>query len=232
MKTISTQYESPEFISTSRKTKNTTSKQDSVVRPLLFYDFMDLDDPMDLDRLKLWCQSTWLTTIRKALLYRNLIQYHVCCNSFSRRNFCRGADHPTEKTFELHRLPVFRTIETGEDLFRWLVATARDNAKHGQRTLFPTINFRHVELGTLDKRSEDDETVCMLRKRCQELEKELDHQKHMLRDVEADNSRLLWSSKMWHAKYEELLDQKDPPLDIYSTPIKSKLNNVFMFQNS
>lgn len=232
MQTISTQYESPDFNSTSHRTKSSSIKRDSLFRSPLFYDFLDIDSAVDLEKLKAWCHTNWLSTIRKALLHRNIMQYHVCCNSFSRRNFCKTADHPVDQTFELHRVTASRSIETDEDLFRWLVTTTKENAKQGRKTLFPTINLKHVELETLDNRPKDMESACMLRKRCQELEKEIDDQKQLLHELQADNSRLLWSSKTWHAKYEDLLDQKDTLLDIYATPVKNKLSNAFMFQNS
>jgi hypothetical protein len=232
MQTIATQYESPDFKSTSRRAKSWSIKRDSVLRTPLFYDYLDIDNKVDLERLKAWCHSNWLATIRKALLHRNIMQYHVCCNSFSRRNFCRSSGHPEDQTFELHRVTAFRSIETDEDLFRWLVTTVKENDKNGRKTLFPTINLKHVELETQDNQSDDRESVFSLAKRCLELEKEIKLHKKVLRDLEADNSRLLWSTKTWHSKYEELLDQKDTSLDIYATPVKSKLSNDFMFQNS
>src|SRR5438067_7634832 len=148
MQTISTQYESPEFNSTSQATNNYTFERDYSIRlPLLHY-YLDIESPIDLEKLKSWCQSNWFSTIRKALLHRNIMQYHSCCNSFSRRNFCKTADHPKDQTFQLHRVPAFRDIETGEDLFRWLAITAKENTKNGRRTLFPTINIRHVKQET------------------------------------------------------------------------------------
>ncbi len=232
MKTISTQYESPFFNSTSLSTKNYTIKRDPTTRLPLFHDYIDIDSAMDLEKLKSWCQSNWLSTIRKALTHRNIMQYHSCCNSFSRRNFCKTADHPIDQTFQLHRVPAFRSIETSEDLFRWLVITAKENTNNGRRTLFPTINIKHLDLETQDKTPDDNEMFCMLRKRCIELEKEITDHKQALSDLQCENLRLLRSSKMWHSKYEDLLDQKEAQLDIYATPIKHKLSNSFMFQNS
>lgn len=232
MQTIATQYESPDFNSTSRRAKSWSIKRDPVLRTQLFYDYLDVENKVDLERLKAWCHSNWLATIRKALLHRNIMQYHVCCNSFSRRNFCKASGHPEDQTFELHRVTAFRSIETDDDLYRWLVASAQENFKNGRKTLFPTVNLRHVDQEAQDNRSDDTETSYMLRKRCQELEKEIDEAKLLVRDLQADNSRLLWSTKTWHSKYEQLLDQKDGPLDIYATPVKNKLSNDFMFQNS
>jgi len=78
---------------------------------------------------------------------------------------------------------------------------------------------------------DDNETFIMLRKRVHELEKEIDDHKQVLSDLQRENMRLLRSSKMWHAKYEDLLDQSEPQLDLYATPTKHKLSNGFMFQN-
>lgn len=232
MQTISTQYESPDFNSTSRRTKSWTTNREYVLQQPLFYDFLDIESAVDLEKLKAWSQCNWFSTIRKALLHRNIMQYHACCNSFSRRNFCRTANHPADQTFQLHRVPAFRSIETGEDLFRWLVTTAKENTKNGRRTLFPTVNIRHVEVETQENRSEDIESTGSLRKRCLDLEKDLEDHRRTVRDLQSENLRLLCSSKMWHSKYEELLDQKEPSLDIYATPIKKKLSNEFMFQTS
>ncbi len=231
MQTISTQYESPDFNSTSLSTKNYTIKRDPAIRLALFHDYLDIDSAMDLEKLRSWCQSNWLSTIRKALTNRNIMQYHACCNSFSRRNFCKSADHPADQTFQLHRVPAFRSIETSEDLFRWLVTTAKENTNCGRRTLFPTINIKHVKTEAEEKTQEDSETASMLRKRCHQLEIEINDQKQLLSELQYENVRLLRSSKMWHSKYEELLDSREPQLDIYATPIKHKLSNSFMFQN-
>ncbi len=230
MQSIATQYESPDFKASSRRAKSSNNKRDAVYRQPLFYDFIDLEDPIDLEKLKSWCKLNWAATFRKAFLHRNVMNYHSCCNSFSKRTFSRGSGHPADHTFDLHRVPAFRSIETEDDLYRWVVATTKENRRQGQKTLFPTVNLRHVDQDEImDIRRDYSETESMLRKRCHELEQEIDSQKLLLKHLQDENCRLLWSSKAWHSKYEELLDQREPPLDLYATPVKQCISNSFSF---
>src|SRR5688572_22681654 len=106
-----TQFDSAFYADTCQKIIGSTKRQDNYDIPVL-YDYLDLENAMDLDKLKTWCHSYWFTTIRAALINRNRLQYHACCNSFSRRNFIRHADHPAEETFEVHKLRDFKNIET------------------------------------------------------------------------------------------------------------------------
>ena len=193
-------------------------------------DNLSVDDPHDLDRLKQWCQSHWLSTFRKALLNRNIMQYHACCNSFSRRYFCKLAGHPDEMTISLGKVQAFKNIQCGDDLYAWLLQVAKENSRQGQRTLFPMLNRRHYDQSKAEGHEETSfpENSSSLKKRCVLLEKELEQQRTLFNDLLEDNSRLLQSSKAWHAKYEQLLethDSTDYQIDIFSTPVKHRISN-------
>ena len=225
----STQYDSPSHLSTSRRS-TTSDKKDKLYEIPIVYDYIHPDDPNDVERLRVWCCSQWLATIRKSLFHRNLMHYHLCCNSFSRRYFCRSANHPTEETFEVNKLKDFKGMETGEDLFRWQLNMVNENAKHGIKTLFPTINSKHYDITSGHFDSPDISLKAQMTKRCVELERDLDEHKRLIGHLRTENARLLRSSKNWHSLYEETLGKREPQLDLLSTPpLKRMITNSFVF---
>ena len=158
--------------------------------------------------------------------------YHTCCNSFSRRHFSRLTNHPKDETFDIHKLPDFKAIGNGDDLYRWQLNIAKENNRIGLRTLFPTLNLKSchcTDNGLIT--SEDTETNGMLRKRCSDLEKQLDDSRRIVSNLHYENSRLLRSSKTWHQRYEELLEQRDPHIKFMVTSVKQKLSNLILFSD-
>ena len=221
MQSIATQFEASELQATSNKANSNNGTDGSSFRRFNVLDYLDLDHGADIERLKVWCQQNWSSTFRKAILHRNTMHYHECCNSFSRRAFSKGSGHPLELTCELHRIRSFKTVDSEDGLFRWLLSTAKENARQGRRTLFPSISLKHIDLDDIQRCPNCSQQSDMLRKRCQELEREVTNHKQLLTDLQNENLRLLRSSKTWHSKYEDLLDQRDPPIELYATPIKS-----------
>lgn len=237
MTTRGTQCEPSEHQSTSFEIKS-SSNTVQVDKVNYIMDYLDLAEPLDLERLKQWCHSHWLSTFRKALLNRNLMQYHSCCNSFSRRHFSKLAGHPADMTMSLSKVQAFKNIESGDDLYVWLLQVAKENERLGKRTQFPMLNRRHYDPNNPEGQdpTETTEKTGCLRKRCEVLERELEQQRSHFKDLLEDNSRLLQSSKAWHAKYEQLLEQhdtRDYQIDIFSTPIKHRVTNfASSFHNS
>lgn len=229
MSSKATQCESLDPIPPSQEITSSSKKQTNY-DALMLYDYLDLDNPMDLEKLKTWCHAHWFTTIRKALIHRNLLQYHACCNSFSRRHFSRHTSHPQDETFDIHKLRDFKAIESGDDLFRWQSNLAKENARLGLRTLFPSLNLKACqyaeEKGTF---LDDCEQKTMLRKRLGDLERELEDKGRLLSHIQKENSRLLRSSKAWHLKYEELLEQMSPTNELLVTPVKKTKSNWLDF---
>lgn len=225
----STQYESPSYNSTSRTVLN-SRKKGKWYEPPIVYDYVNLEDSNDIERLKLWCLSQWFGTIRKALLNRNQMKYHLCCNSFSRRYFCRSSDHPVEETYELGKLPEFRNMEGGEDLFRWQLSMIKENARHNIRTLFPSINTRHFVVEDGHVQASEVGIKAQMKRKCMDLERELDEHRRLITNLQAENTRLLRSSKSWHNLYEEMLNKREPQFDLLSTPpVKRLVTNSFVF---
>lgn len=228
-----TQYESPTF---EQASFNVTSsvRIDSSNQKNIEGDFVNATDPEDIERLKAWSQSNW-PTFHKSLFHSNTIYYHACCNSFSRRYFIRAAGHPALQTSTLYKMPSFRNVQSSEELFRWLLKTVKDNAKVGQQTWFPDINVIHRDIDEPceDQRdNEEDLEAVSLKKRYHDLEKELTSMKNLLKIAESDNQRLVNSSRTWHMKYQELLDQKEPDEDVFLTPVKrTSSNNLMLFQS-
>ena len=223
-----TQWNADELEEAKPRTKG-SSKRDKGYEVPVIYDYIDLESSMDLEKLKTWCLAQWITTIRGSLINRNRLQYHACCNSFSRRHFITKVNHPLDETFDIHRLRDFKTIETGEDFFRWQLNIAKENTKNGLKTLFPSMNSRHIHCSRITSTlMEDPENKAMLRKRVVDLEHEVEEKKRILNQFQNENSRLLLGNKAWHIKYEELLDARCVPLEVMETPVK-KLSNWLRF---
>lgn len=196
-------------------------------------DYLDANDAEHLAKLKEWCRTHWTVTFRRAFLNFNVMHFHACCNSFSKRTFVKVAGHPVLQTTTLNKLPAFKTIETAEDLFRWLLQMAKNNEKYGEKTLFPTVNRRHYEWDqTEDEKTLDTEEEELLKKRCHALQTELEITKSLTKDLQADNARLLDSSKAWHAKYHELLELNSQAVDVFYTPMKRTNNSIMFLENS
>lgn len=223
-----TEHESLSHLSTSRR-PIANEKKDKQYEALLKQDFVDSNEPNDIERLRKWCSSQWSETIRKSLLNRNQMSYHLCCNSFSRRFFCKSANHPTDETFDINKLKDFKSIETGEDLFRWQISMINENTKKGLRTPFPTINIKHFGSAGGQSETTDVNIRAQMTKRLSDLERDLDEHKRLIGHLRTENARLLRSSKNWHSLYEQTLGKRDQLQDLTTTPKKQKISNSFVF---
>ena len=220
-----TQFNSPDLSKPDLLTRGSTKRETTYDKPM-FYDYVDIESSMDLDKLQTWCQAHWVITIRAALMNRNRILYHSCCNSFSRRHFIKQANHPEDETFNLLKLRDFKNIETAEDFYRWQLNITKENTRNGFKTYFPSINTKHYhdEVDAFTGK-QDQDNKGMLRKRLTDLEQEMDEKKRLISYVQNENARLLRSSKTWHSKYEELLEICYPSNELLATPVKKNVNN-------
>ena len=227
-----TQFTSPSLVSVDHRTKS-ARKREVANQVTVLFDYLDIDNVMDLEKLKTWCQAQWFTTFRAALMHCNRLQYHACCNCFSRRHFLRQADHPEDETFNVNKLRDFKSIETGDDFYRWQLNLAKENKKNGLKTPFPSINSKHCH-GDNDTYlgKEDQENKGLLRKRLLDLEQEVEEKKKLINYVQTENARLLRSSKAWHLKYEELLETYYPPNDLLATPVKRNVSNWMISEDN
>lgn len=210
----------PPFQATRHASKKQPNHED-----LILHDYLDTDDVIDQTKLQAWCHAQWLTTLRPALLHRNRLQYHSCCNSFSRRHFIRVASHPADETFEILKLRDFKTIENAEDFHRWQLNLAKENNRNGLKTFFPSINMKYCHSIHQRLPVQEEENKTVLKKRLADLEREVEENKRMLACVQAENSRLWRSSKAWHSKYEELLDTHADYNELLATPVKKLVSN-------
>ena len=226
---VSTQCDNMDQENLEDKSTSNTKSARSMMSTIL-QDYIDLEDPYDLERMKTWCQVQWFSIFRNVFANRNIIKYHTCCNSFSRRQLSKSSAHPPDQTLCLMKVPAFRNIANEEDFFRWLLKLAKENARYGMKTLFPSMNRRHPDFGDTDDDSgRDSEAEVFLKKRCKELQKEVEDQKRLVKDLLEDNNRLLNSSKAWHSRYQELLDSHDTAMDYLATPVKKRLSNSPLF---
>jgi hypothetical protein len=184
----------------------------------------------DLEKLKAWCLAHWTATFRRSVMYGNRLTYHSCCNSFSRRAFVKVAHHPPVQCFNVLQIPSLRIATTAEDLYVWLLEIAKEKQRYGQKVLFPSLNRYHlntddrVEVEINEQQEEDS-----LKKRTSELVGEVERHKMRIKELEKDNARLLHSSKSWHGKYSDLLDQTHKLDPFFMTPRKAKIIDDELF---
>lgn len=196
-------------------------KLNLTVYDLSYREYIDVDNPLDIERLKAWCHVHWQVTFRSAQLHSNAMEFHICCIAFSRRHFAKTAGHPDHMTLRLNRISSFKAVETEESLFYWLVSIARERARRGERTPFPTINIKHQEC-------QDNELACkpkedcgtFLKKRCLELDSEVLELRVEVEKAKAENVKLLTSCKEWHKRYSELLAEQEYKENVLATPLK------------
>ena len=153
--------------------------------------------------LREWCQQAWYGTIKKSIDSGNPVIYHECCFCFSRRAFSKKANHHSLQSSSVQKIPSFKSVESPEELLRWLLDKIRSHQKLGRRTIFPGINRYHCEDDQEDEEGELDTT--MLAKRCEKLDEDLQIATKSLHQLQKDNERLLSSSKAWFHKYQELV---------------------------
>ena len=208
-------------------------KPDLLSYALEYTDFMDTSSSIDTERLRLWCQAHWQVTFRTAQLHSNSMVYHSCCNSFSRRHFNKSAGHPDHLSIRLNRIQSFKNIETEESLFFWLLCIAKDRARRGLKTAFPTINRKHNELAEQDPVLQAREAEgCYLKKRCEDLDNEVRKLRDQNEYFKDQNSKLLNSCTDWHNKYQELREQREYLASYLSTPQKKlSKDEVFLEDN-
>lgn len=213
-----------------QQAESSNSKSSLTIHSKVLQEYIDLEDPYDLERLKSWCQAQWFSTFRKVFYNRNLIAYHTCCNSFSRRRLWKRSGHPVDQTICLMKVPSFKNLTNEDEFFRWLLKIAKENARYGQKTLFPSMNRPHPDFSDTDEDpTMDTEGDKLLKKRCFDLHKELEDQKRLVKDLLVENHRLLSSSKAWHSRYQELLEQHDTTVDFFATPSKKHITNSPVF---
>lgn len=204
------------------------ARKEPLTRLIDLEDYFDFNDKVDLKRLQAWCEGQWIVTFRRSLINSNAMNYHTCCNTFTRRHFMKSAGHPEHRTIKLNKIPSFKAIEDAEGLFKWLVSVARDNDKQGLKTPFPSVNKRHTEKqlfgpANIFKTSSADHFT--------DLQNELTVVKAQLHRLTAENLQLLHSSKTWYSKYQELLDQRDHN-EFLLTPFKKLNNSKYFLENS
>jgi hypothetical protein len=208
-----------------------TSCMASPPKALLYLDRAATFDPKDSkhrQQLLEWCQMQWIATFKKSKQYNNTVFYHDCCSCFSRRRFVHEAGHPPLQTSSVLKMPSFKEVDTAESFYRWLLKMLTNNKNRGLHCYFPSLNRYHMEEEASEMADTDEEDV-LIKKR---VETAVDQQARQFRQkieqLEKANRQLLSSSKSWHNKYQELLEQVDREVPIeFQTPLKKKTKESF-----
>ena len=195
--------------------------------------FSHFDPSCAQDKAKLmdWCKRYWRTIFLKSLQNQNVMHYHECCTSFSRRSFVKLAGHPALHSSSLLRIPSFKEVLTAEDFYYWLLKLLTDRAKAGLPCRFPAINRAHID--ETDEPEElkvgDDRTF--LQKRVDELQVKLEWLEERLTTADYDKQKLLRCAHNWYEKYQEAADQgrSAVPLE-FQTPQKVKPKCSLFFE--
>lgn len=184
-------------------------------------------------RLYHWCKTEWPVFCR-SLHHQNSVYYHECCNSFSRRRFSKLAGHPSLQTSSLVTIPSFKEVASSDDFFRWLLKMLTFNTKKGHQCYFPTINRYHVEaedkVGLKVGLEEEEEPDVFLKKRVEDLHRELRGVQERLCKAQIENKRLVKSSLNWYQKYQEIVEVDKVPIE-FQTPQKIRNNFTFFEDN-
>ena len=169
-----------------------------------------------------WCRVHWDTMFKRNLDQANPVYYHDCCSCFSRRGFSKIAGHPALQSCSILRIPSFKMVTNGDQFYRWLLGIYITSTARGQRTYFPAVNRFHVEEEIIGTEAIDEETTC-LKKRVDDMSKNIEEHNKKLRELESMNQQLLASSKSWHQKYIDLLEKQENQLPVeFQTPLKKK----------
>lgn len=235
------------FSSTGTQTQSTVAniihEQGSRVQTQVHYSYRKLSSTSIFDStnkdhlvlLKDWCTEQWSTTFQRSLLSSNVLYYHSCCCAFSRRGFSKTAGHPSHQTQSVRKLEGFKEVSSADELFDWLLKLIKNNQMTGRECYFPSINSFHFPqqtiTDTLEMKPHSEREF--LTKRVDELIQENCKLKNKINTIVQENKQLLYSSKSWHSKYQDLLES---PLNTISetrqTPQKlTKLNKFDDFLN-
>lgn len=176
-----------------------------------------------------WCRLHWDSTFKRSLHQANPMYYHDCCTCFSRRGFYKIAGHPCLQSSSVMRIPSFKTVTNADQFYRWMLGMYITNSARGQKSYFPAVNRFHVEEETLETEAIDEETTC-LKKRVEDMHKNIAEHNKKLKELEVMNQQLLASSKSWHQKYVDLLEKQDNQLPVeFQTPLKKKTKYFEVF---
>ncbi len=185
-----------------------------------------------LKHLEEWCQLHWKLTFLPQKKHHNALFFHYCCDCFSRRRFCELAGHDPEHTIRISKLPSFKNINSGKELFKWLNEMLLEKTSRGELCYFPAINRYHYTDQGIDLQDETDANVETLRKRCEMASLELVSMQAAKRSLEITNQQLLSSSKNWYNKYQDLLEKhaEEYPPEFYTPQKQKPLMNFGCFE--
>ena len=191
----------------------------------------DPSSTQDKTRLYHWCKIQW-PMFCKSLHHQNSIYYHECCNSFSRRRFSKMAGHPSLQTSTIVTIPSFKEVASSDDFFRWLLKMLAFNSKKGLQCYFPTINRYHVEADDTVKLEEDEEEPeVYLKKRVDDMSRELGEVQNKLLKAQNDNKTLVKAAMSWYEKYQDVAEGDRVPTE-FQTPLKVRNNYNFFSEDN
>lgn len=206
----------PETASTSNEQERVRSEEYLAQRPVRF----EPEKKLHQKRLHEWCKEVWGSDFKRAILSGNPPLYHDCCCAFSRRFFAKKCGHPSIQTCPVTKIPSFKDVETADQFYKWLYKLLCGNKKRGERCLFPRFNVEHFEDDGLNE-FEAAETIKELRLLLDEATISIAGQDEAIKNLKADNEKLLHASKAWYQRYQELLEQPVKQEDVvYNTPQK------------
>ena len=195
--------------------------------------FSHFDPSCAQDKAKLmdWCKRHWRTIFLRSLQNQNVMHYHECCTSFSRRSFVKLAGHPALHSSSLLRIPSFKEVVTAEYFYYWLLKLLTDRAKAGLPCRFPAINRAHIDETNEPEELKVGDDRTFLQKRVDELQDKLDSLEEMLINANEDRKKLFRCAHSWYEKYQEAADQgrSAVPLE-FQTPQKVKPKCSLFFE--
>lgn len=227
---------------TKAPTPSTTNSSPTIVKPLRKTAqgqkelvAFDLRSCRQKRELLSWCKEKWADTFHPSITHRNPLFFNSCCGSFTRRWYAKSAAHPPLESCSIMKIPSFSGVTNADELYKWLLMMLSQNHKAGRPCYFPSINTPHVEIEDPEDQLDQEEAE-LLNKRVQDISKKLQHHEKRLKDLEGlgkVNQQLLSSSRAWHSKYQELLEQNQNGCpEEFVTPVKKNVSCLDVYEYS
>lgn len=146
--------------------------------------------------LKEWCENNWVSLISRPVSKGNIPKYHSCCNSFSRRSAPSAHTHPTSCTSSVLSIRPLRNLQSGQDLYCWLINQYSELGKTGNKQFLPMINIPHQS--QLPSTFENAKSwLFSLMETNRAMVSEVSSLEKQIEELKNQNKQLLLSSQNW-----------------------------------
>ena len=127
-----------------------------------------------MEKFETWCIETWKELLEPTLRSKNMFYYHRCCLTVSTRMNSAAKTHKTDLTFSSAWLRIKCSVKDAASFHKMMVDEVDVKLRRGSKVRFPSVNMNHSrEQSYLDRISELEAEVCLLKKRKTVVEESL-----------------------------------------------------------